>query len=256
MTRKLMAFDLDGTLLFDGVIDPEDLRAVRDWQDAGHLAVLSSGKSIYATRQALDPFDIHFDHHVLYTGAVLADAGYTVTSAATIPTGVVARAVELFAERTAQINVYATTLDTPDALLLEQVRDHRTGVLVNPHRMDPADIPGHTFIGVPIWVPGDEGLLTEVHRQLLAEFPQVDVHRNQDFLDIVAPGASKGTGLARLLDSLDADLETYSIGDSWNDLEMHEWAGTSASFPHSPPEVRAATTTVVRHAREFIRSAL
>ena len=199
MTRKLMAFDLDGTLLFDGHISPENLRAIHEWQAAGNLAVLSSGKSIAATRQALAPFDIRFDHHVLYTGAVITDAAHTVRSASTITTGVVSRAVEMFAGLDAQINVFATTLDTPDALLLEQVRDHTTGVLVNPHRMDPAEIPGHTFVGVPIWVPGDEDLLTGVHRQVLAEFPQVDVHRNQDFIDIVPQGASKGSGLARLL---------------------------------------------------------
>ena len=52
--KKLMAFDLDGTLLFDRTIDPANVQAIHRWQQAGNLAVCATGKSIFATKLALD----------------------------------------------------------------------------------------------------------------------------------------------------------------------------------------------------------
>ncbi|WP_080796393.1 HAD family hydrolase [Corynebacterium pacaense] len=256
---KLMAFDLDGTLLFNGTIAPGALRAIRDWRSAGNLAVLATGKSIHATRQALEGIDIFFDDFVLYTGAVVTDSDFRVRHSSTISHEVLSGVVELLGGCDEQINVYATTLDTPDALILDRISTRTTGILVNPRRMDPSEIPEHTFIGVPIWIPDNEDLITRVQRSIAAEFPGVDCHRNQDFLDIVPGGATKGSGLQRLLDSMDGvsgGVETFTIGDSWNDLDMHRWADVSASFTYSPREVRAETTMVVDTAEEFIARVL
>ena len=52
--KKLMAFDLDGTLLFDRTIDPANVQAIHRWQQTGNLAVCATGKSIFATKLALD----------------------------------------------------------------------------------------------------------------------------------------------------------------------------------------------------------
>ena len=86
--------------------------------------------------------------------------------------------------------------------------------------------------------------------------------RNQDFIDVVPASASKGEGLRQLVASLSespaqapasdlADdssasgeaeppvepIETWSIGDSWNDISMHQAADHSYALPWSPPEV-------------------
>ena len=74
--KKLMAFDLDGTLLFDRKIERENEQAIRRWQQAGNLAVCATGKSIFATKLALEGADVAFDYNVLYTGAVVTDANY------------------------------------------------------------------------------------------------------------------------------------------------------------------------------------
>ena len=72
--KKLMAFDLDGTLLFDREIEPANVQAIHRWQQAGNIAVCATGKSIFATKLALDTADVTFDYNVLYTGAVVTDA--------------------------------------------------------------------------------------------------------------------------------------------------------------------------------------
>ena len=65
---KLMAFDLDGTILFNRAVEPANERAIARWQAEGNLAVSCTGKSIFATQLALNPTAIRFDYHVLYTG--------------------------------------------------------------------------------------------------------------------------------------------------------------------------------------------
>ena len=61
--KKLMAFDLDGTLLFDREIEPANVQAIHRWQQARNIAVCATGKSIFATKLALDTADVTFDYN-------------------------------------------------------------------------------------------------------------------------------------------------------------------------------------------------
>ena len=49
---KLLSSDLDGTIIFDRAIGPDSIQAIHQWQQAGNIAVCSTGKSISATRFA------------------------------------------------------------------------------------------------------------------------------------------------------------------------------------------------------------
>ena len=96
-------------------------------------------------------------------------------------------------------------------------------------------------------MPGDTQLRAEVVAWAL-ELGGVEVAQNQDYIDLMAPGRSKGAGITQLLDELRLPRESvqlYTFGDSWNDLPMHAIADVSHSFPHSPEEVRAATDHVI-----------
>ena len=72
--------------------------------------------------------------------------------------------------------------------------------------------------------------------------------RNQEFLDVIPAGATKGSGLKDLIAWLTgpdgphpgARIETWSLGDSWNDIPMHEAADHAVALPWSPPDVTAA----------------
>ena len=86
---KLMAFDLDGTILFNRAVEPATEQAIARWQAEGNLAVSCTGKSIFATQLALNPTAIRFDYHVLYTGAVITDRQYRVIYHQPLPVSVV-----------------------------------------------------------------------------------------------------------------------------------------------------------------------
>ena len=71
-------------------------------------------------------------------------------------------------------------------------------------------------------------------------------------------GATKGAGLRALLDGPLAgqDIEVWTIGDSWNDLDMHAVADYAVALPWSPPEVTAACETTVGSMAELITTIL
>ena len=115
--------------------------------------------------------------------------------------------------------------------------------------------PGYVFLAT-----GDIDALRErLHHDLTRRWEGVlDCHRNQEFLDVVPAGATKGAGLRALLDGPLAgqDIEVWTIGDSWNDLDMHAVADHAVALPWSPPEVTAACETTVGSMAELITTIL
>ena len=247
---KLLSSDLDGTIIFDRAIGPDSIQAIHQWQQAGNIAVCSTGKSISATRFALRDSGLEFDYNVLMSH--------------TLPNALVSELVQKLSEEQG-ISVFATTLDTNDVRLYSSTpRELTTGILQYFDPLKYEDIPHHTFVGIPIWVSADdktEETIQCLHTWILDTYGDVlDCHRNQDFLDIVPPNCTKATGLAWLMKHLrsttSAAYETYSLGDSWNDIDMHHWADHSVSFPHSPAEIQEITETVAPTAADYIQSVL
>ncbi|AIG63728.1 hypothetical protein CATYP_02440 [Corynebacterium atypicum] len=250
-----MAFDLDGTILFADGISTADAAAIARWQAAGNLAVCATGKSISAARYALQDTPVRFDYYVLNTGCVITDAALEPIWTQPLDAAVV-RALDAHFTGAAGVNVYATTLSSRDVILHEGVATKETTILIDAVGFDPAMLETHQFVGVPIWIPNDPDLLNTTRDWICAHLPQAGVVQNQDFLDVIPAGSDKGAGLARLTELLGKSPRTFSIGDSFNDVGMHRWAGRSACFSYSPAEVKAACDVVVGSAAEFIAAAL
>lgn len=253
--QKLMSFDLDGTLVFNREIEEANIGAIRKWQDAGNIAVCNTGKSIFATKVVLEPYELAFDYYVLYTGAVICDKDFNILEKKTLPLHIVKKVYERLAA-TDNVAVFATTLDQ-DYQLFNRVGGV-SNILPAFEQLESQYIPKHEYVGVPIWSP-DSNLRAEIFAWILDEFgEEIDCHRNLDFLDIVPKDSTKGSGLEMLLEQRFAQSrpEVFTIGDSWNDLEMHRMADHAASFSYSPEDVREATEHVVEKTFEFIDRAL
>ena len=155
--------------------------------------------------------------------------------------------------------LFATTLDN-DYSLCDRVGSS-TNILPEFTPLAPEDLQNHEYVGVPLWIP-DVQVREAAYTWILERFGNsVDCHKNQDFLDIVPPTCTKGTGLQHLVEYLQSEhpgtsYEVHTIGDSWNDIDMHRYADRSASFSYSPDEVKAVTTDCVDKAYEFIEASL
>ena len=113
---KIAAFDIDDTLLFPHGIAEEDIAAIRAWQEAGHLAVAATGKSLSALGSALQPYDLTFDYSVAFTGAGVADREGNYIFSRVVPVDSL-REILVPLLDDPSVAVYAMPLHGPDALL-------------------------------------------------------------------------------------------------------------------------------------------
>lgn len=96
-------------------------------------------------------------------------------------------------------------------------------------------------------VSDDHAMLAALERTVAEALgDQATVARSQPYyLDITAPAANKGAGIAALAGADGVPLDAVAaIGDQRNDLPMFARAGLSIAMGQGPAEVRAAATHV------------
>ena len=186
---RMLSVDIDGTILFDRAISPADVAAMRRWREAGNLLVMNTGRSISALRSALDGFDVDYDYAVLYTGAVLTDGRAGVIEARTLPDGLIEEVLDVLG-REERITIFATTLDGD--LQLHDTLSSGTDLLTLFRRGTTADLAGRAVVGIPLHL-GDAAATDRIEAEVTRRWGGVvEGARNQDFLDLIPAGASKG----------------------------------------------------------------
>ena len=258
---QLIATDLDGTILFDRKVSSADREAMRRWRAAGNLLVVDTGKSVFATRDTLEPLGVVFDYAIAFTGAVLADGDYRVLTSRFLPDGL-AHEIVMSLQGIGGLTVFATTLETDH--IVSDTYHEVSPILQVFVPMSPEEMTGHRFIGVPMRVRDDAARERIVDDLTERWGGQIEVVRNQEFLDVIPAGATKGSGLKDLIAWLTgpdgphpgARIETWSLGDSWNDIPMHEAADHAVALPWSPPDVTAACECTMGSMAELVDRAL
>ena len=291
MPRRLISTDLDGTIVFNGTISLRDREAMARWRAAGNLLVINTGRSVSALEHVVVPMGLEFDNAILYTGAAIVDEDIRVQCSTALPAGVVEDILD-FVEGAPGVTVFTTGLD--EDLLVYDTIGSGSELLTLFRPATRRELDGREVIGVPMRFTDPEmASRTETYLHRRWEGQAVGF-RNQDFIDVVPASASKGEGLRRLVASLaeppagevagaagegasngaeGADealsggsaglgvgsgqlepVETWSIGDSWNDISMHQAADHSYALPWSPPEVVAQCDGTVSSLADLIDS--
>ncbi len=283
MPRRLISTDLDGTIVFNGTISLRDREAMARWRAAGNLLVINTGRSVSALEHVVVPMGLEFDNAILYTGAAIVDADIRVQCSTALPAGVVEDILD-FVEGAPGVTVFTTGLD--EDLLIYDTIGSGSELLTLFRPATRRELDGREFIGVPMRFTDPEmAARTETYLHRRWEGQAVGF-RNQDFIDVVPASASKGAGLRQLVASLaeppapetsgDAGeagevpaggsvglgvgscspepMEIWSIGDSWNDISMHQAADHSYALPWSPPEVVAQCDGTVSSLADLIDS--
>ena len=288
MPRRLISTDLDGTIVFNGTISLRDREAMARWRAAGNLLVINTGRSVSALEHVVVPMGLEFDNAILYTGAAIVDEDIRVRDSTALPAGVVEDILD-FVEGAPGVTVFTTGLD--EDLLIYDTIGSGSELLTLFRPATRRELDGREIIGVPMRFTDPEmASRTETYLHRRWEGQAVGF-RNQDFIDVVPASASKGAGLRQLVASLaeppaletagDAGealtgeaseatvggsvgpdvgsrspepVETWSIGDSWNDISMHQAADHSYALPWSPPEVVAQCDGTVSSLADLIDS--
>ncbi|MGI5875902.1 MAG: Cof-type HAD-IIB family hydrolase [Dethiobacteria bacterium] len=248
MKYKLLALDLDDTLLNDEfIISARNIEAIQKVAKKGILPVIATGRMFcsalpYARQLGVDlPL-------ITYHGALIKNAGNEeILRHCTIPYEMAAGIIRFGEKNKLHLNLY---LD--DRLFIEEesTESHYyqsiASIPVNPvgdlsvflfnRQQEPTKI---TFIN-------KEGYLSEIESLLRSIYPELSILQSRPyFLEITHRDATKGQALNFLAKKENILPEQIiAIGDSYNDIDMLEFAGLGVAVGNAPEEVKKAADVI------------
>lgn len=242
---KMVAFDLDGTLLDSSrSISRQNARSIRLAVEAGIVVVLASGRNVESIRGFWRDLGLQ-GPIVSCNGAYVLDAQGQELHHAAVEDGIRDELLVYAKEEGTAVTVYS-----------------RSRVLSG-HRTAWSDLYAERLRNlVPEAVSGDELSRHEATKVLYCDAPErIREHRDRmwdtyspqtymtisepEYLEFMALGVDKAHGLAILAKTLGIQREEVAaIGDYWNDLEMVRWAGFGGAPANAIDDVKAAADRV------------
>ncbi|MDB5726066.1 MAG: Cof-like hydrolase family protein [Novosphingobium sp.] len=243
---RLFVSDIDGTLVRDDkTLSDAVVVACQRLMAAGVPVSLISARPPSGMLWIAEKLGLSVPIGAFNGGTIVSPDG-TILSAARISPDVAKRTLEII-DRPGVVrwlfNDGRWYADRPNAL-----RDDRERKAANQEPTFGADFAG--LLGAVdkiVAVSEDPALLTELEG-LVAAMAGKDatVSKSQPyFLDVTAPAANKGDGVAALAAAMGVPLEHVAvIGDQYNDVPMFRRAGLSIAMGQGPEDVRKAATYV------------
>jgi Cof subfamily protein (haloacid dehalogenase superfamily) len=248
MAIRLVVSDVDGTLVDkDKALRPATVAAVRRLREAGVAFALISARPMSGIRPLLDELGLDDEAGAFNGGTVFHRDGRIVSRATVDPEvarGVVALAQGLPLDTWvfADDIWYATD---PDGA---HTQSERRASFQEPTVPD-AVAPLLERADKITFVSDDEARLRDLYERCHAAFgDRATIVQSQTYyLDVTAPAANKGDGIAALAAAAGVPLaQVAAIGDQANDLPMLARAGLSIAMGNAPDAVKGAAQHVTR----------
>lgn len=250
---RLFASDFDGTLHFwgeseDYLVRPRDTEAILEFQAAGGLFGVCTGRPLLALTNQIDNapgIGFSFDFYIATTGAAIWDRDRQVIWNKTIPREVAEELYELCAP-------FATTPVQAFVCAGEDYWTHGSTEEWPVRHFGSFDDIAGPFYGFAM-----ENESIEVAQEAAAMVNEryagiCQAYVNLASIDVVPAGCSKGTGLRKAARHFGADV-TGGMGDSFNDLPLLEAVDVAYTFDSSEPQVQRAADVLVADAAEAVR---
>lgn len=243
MKYKLLALDLDNTLLNEEHrISSRNMRAIRAAVDEGMLVTLATGRMFLSALPYAEEIGIDLPL-ITYHGALVKRAGSDqVLRHCPVPFELALEILRLGDDKKFHMNLYFD-----DRLFVKEENDHTH------YYQQIAEIPLETVGDLPNFLL-EKGMeptkLTIINMDgRIGEFQQIleEKYKSQltilqsrtHFLEVTHRGATKGQALD-FLAKKEGILpeEIVAIGDSYNDMDMLQYAGVGVAVANAPLEVK------------------
>jgi Cof subfamily protein (haloacid dehalogenase superfamily) len=240
---KLVALDLDDTLLrTDLTISPRAQAAIKKAVALGTAVTFATGRMYKSAR----PFAVELGLDlplITYVGALVKYVDGREVYHRPLSLETAGKIIDFLLPYKYHINIYINDelymeKESPEGARyanISKVPVH----FVNDLRETLQASPAPTKILALSGAPEIAALLADIQQ---AFGGQVHITRSKPyFLEISDLGATKGQALAGLARSLNLTAgQVMAIGDSWNDLDMIEYAGIGVAMGNAEAEVKAA----------------
>jgi Cof subfamily protein (haloacid dehalogenase superfamily) len=235
---RLLVLDIDGTLLGkDGNILAEDREALARVSDSGIKVSLSTGRAVQACTQVLDELSLD-GYHIFCDGALVYSPAYqSEVYVQALDKTVLKRAVEFAHVHEICIDFYSATRYFVERETWSAVV-HRDFFGIPPTVTDFDEICERETIikaGLVATSPEEVTMARRFHLEfgdrLHFSWVTTPSYPGVDFINVVAPGVSKGRGLEALTAHLGiTPAETVAIGDGNNDISLLSSAGLAVAM--------------------------
>ena len=244
---KLIASDMDGTLLPEGTadIDPKIYEVIRGLQNAGITFVAASGRNYESVMSVFGNMEKELT--VISDNGGYCAKGGTEVDCNAFPEALLHEIVML-ARSVPDIRIVASAArgaytDSKDQ---EYIRWLREGYQMSLQVLDDLLAAEEPLIKVALYTCEREPAgVAELLRAQLGGRVSIMVS-GERWVDIMMPGISKGRALARIQQELGITKEeTAAFGDNGNDIPMLQQASESYAVSNAREEVRAVAKHVI-----------
>jgi len=240
---RLIAMDLDGTLLDDGKrIPPENLVAIRRCAARGVKIVLASGRMTPSVEPVAAELGVE-TFIISYNGAVVcapATEGRRRLLHSPLPSDIAGELIEFGLRRRYMFNFYHDDRvygpAAPDLRPFAELYSARTGARYE--LLDDFSILKGIAPSKFLYVTSPEER-EKLRDEMLEPFGKrcSIVRTDPEYLEFLAPGVDKGSALSALLTMLRLRKENaMAIGDGENDIPLLEAAGLPVAMANASPE--------------------
>lgn len=249
---KLLLIDIDGTLLGRaGTILPEDREAVARACDLGIKVSLSTGRTPLSSLKIVNQLSLD-GYHIFCDGALVSNPNQNKEAfVRPIRKAVVRRAIEFAHEHDINLELFSITRYLVEhETWASEIRRQFFGIqatvisFTNLWRRD-VIIKGTLVVSSVEERAKADSLCFQFKDDLDFSWTETPAYPGVDFLNIVAPGVSKGKALEALASYLAIPLsEVMAIGDADNDIPLFATAGLSIAMGNASDEVKAVADCV------------
>ncbi|GAA0109091.1 MAG: HAD-IIB family hydrolase [Clostridium sp.] len=231
---KLLATDLDGTLIKNDQVTKRDKDAIIKLQKQKELLVVSTGRPYNGVQMLKDEYKIFANYYVLLNGALIVDTLGTKIKQEIIEKDIIKSIINEIKEENVAISVesgFNTYLLTDGDNLPYPKKE----------RVNSIDEIEEELSLISIYSPEKDILeIEEVKNKINKKYEdKIIAYRNDIYIDIVPLGCSKGNGIKYIAkQEFIKDDYIYTIGDSWNDVTMFNITKNSFTFHHVEEELK------------------
>lgn len=267
--RKMLASDLDGTLLFKGKVSEENKDALKKLKKDGGIFSISTGRPYNDVKGIVDILDVEPDYIIVTNGALILNNKEEIIHKKELNHDIIRKVLEDTKNVRLSVSVETGFNSFIIVPLSKQIKIKfrmivksilcGTKIASNKKFVKGFDnIKNVENEGFSLIAMAFDGLPPKEIQAIADDLNKkygdhVECFRNTKFIDVVPKGCSKGHGVKQIVDIESLHLKNvYTIGDSWNDDSMFEITNNSFTFHHAEEELQKRTDYVVEDVAECI----